>query len=110
LVRKNPSTTFQFNRQQSSLYSIAIDDPHLEEDVRNFEPQSAYFADNHGLSDIEKIVNQASGFLKEGGALLIEHGFEQGEVVRDCFQQAGFESVVTVRDFNQLERVTLAVR
>ena len=88
---------------------IAFDDPALEDNVKTFEPQSAYYAGNQGLSDIEAIVNAAPRFLKEKGWLLIEHGYQQGALVAQIFQTAGFEKVATLQDLNGLDRVTLGV-
>jgi len=86
---------------------IAIDDPALEEAVKLFEPSMAYFAEENGLADIKEIVSQAPQYLKENGWLIIEHGYQQGAVVRDLFKSVGLIDVETVRDLNELDRVTL---
>jgi release factor glutamine methyltransferase len=86
---------------------IDYEDPALEESVKQFEPPAAYFAKNHGLSDIQMIVAQAPSFLTQNGWLLLEHGYQQGALVRDILQQAGFQAVSTIQDFNQLDRVTM---
>ncbi|WP_018690831.1 peptide chain release factor N(5)-glutamine methyltransferase [Algicola sagamiensis] len=82
-------------------------DPHLDEGDVRFEPKSALIADNHGLADIQIITHSAPEFLKAGGWLLIEHGFEQGKAVRDCFEDAGFIQVKTYQDYGENDRVTL---
>lgn len=71
------------------------------------EPISALSAPNQGLADIEHIVRQAAPYLRAGGLLAIEHGFDQGTAVRQLFLDNGFESVATVQDYGGNDRVTL---
>jgi len=71
------------------------------------EPISALSAPNQGLADIEHIVQQATTYLYIGGLLAIEHGYDQGDVVRQLFLDSGFESVHTVKDYGSNDRVTL---
>ena len=80
-------------------------DEHLKDLVA--EPISALSAPNHGLADIEQIVQQASNYLCKNGLLAIEHGYDQGALVRQLFLNHGFESVVTVQDYGGNDRVTL---
>jgi len=71
------------------------------------EPINALSAPNQGLADIEHIVQQAPNYLQQGGLLAIEHGYDQGEAVRDIFYHHGFEAIKTVKDYGGNERVTL---
>lgn len=71
------------------------------------EPISALSAPNQGLADIEHIVQQATTYLCIGGLLAIEHGYDQGDAVRQLFLDNGFESVHTVKDYGDNDRVTL---
>ncbi|NEX82241.1 MULTISPECIES: peptide chain release factor N(5)-glutamine methyltransferase [Aeromonas] len=82
-------------------------DPHLEEGDVRFEPRSALVADEQGLADIRLIVAGAPAHLCPGGWLLLEHGWEQGAVVRQLLLQQGYCQVETVRDYGDNERVTL---
>lgn len=82
-------------------------DPHLQQGDVRFEPRTALVAENNGLADIEQITQQAPDYLLRGGWLLIEHGYDQGEPVRELFERKGFEQVQTLRDFGDNERVTL---
>ena len=109
---------------QSSWYdSLPIDDsqrfdvivsnpPYIDEEDEHLarlvaEPISALSAPNHGLADIEHIVQTASQYLRAGGLLAIEHGFDQGAQVRQLFLDNGFEFVHTVKDYGDNDRVTL---
>lgn len=81
----------------------------LTEDIRH-EPRSALVANKNGLEDIEKITADARSYLKSGGQLLLEHGCEQGESVRELFLNHGYESVKTSTDLAGLERVTTGLK
>ena len=82
-------------------------DPHLEEGDVRFEPRSALVAGEQGLADIRLIVADAPAHLCPGGWLLLEHGWEQGALVRQLLLQRGYCQVETVRDYGDNERVTL---
>lgn len=71
------------------------------------EPMSALSAPNKGLGDIEHIVKQASTYLRVGGLLAIEHGYDQGSQVYDIFVNRGFERIKTIKDYAGNDRVTL---
>ena len=86
---------------------IAADDPHLQQGDVRFEPMSALVADNQGLRDIENIVQQARHYMRPNGWLLIEHGYQQGQAVRQLFEQSGYVAITTLRDLNDNERVTM---
>ncbi|MFA7261102.1 MAG: peptide chain release factor N(5)-glutamine methyltransferase [Aeromonas bestiarum] len=82
-------------------------DPHLAEGDVRFEPRSALVADEQGLADIRLIVAGAPAHLLPGGWLLLEHGWQQGEAVRQLLLQHGYSQVETLRDYGDNERVTL---
>jgi release factor glutamine methyltransferase len=83
---------------------IAEDDPHLVQGDLRFEPHSALVAADAGLSDLSRIINAAPEYLAPGGWLLLEHGYEQGEAVRELLNRQGFEAIATRRDFGGNER------
>lgn len=83
---------------------IAENDLHLKK--LQFEPQSALVSGVNGLNAIEKIVHQAPLFLKAGGALVIEHGFDQAEIVKTIFSKAGFKEIKTHLDLGANARFT----
>jgi release factor glutamine methyltransferase len=53
----------------------------LQREVRDFEPRSALAAGADGLSIIRRLLLEAPSFLKSGGHLLFEIGFEQSAAV-----------------------------
>lgn len=103
----------ELSTQDTSLFDIIVSNPpYIDEADEHLarlvaEPISALSAPNHGLADIEQIVQQATNYLRSGGLLAIEHGFDQGRAVRQLFLENGFESVTTVQDYGANDRVTL---
>ena len=86
---------------------IAPNDVHLSRGDLRFEPRSALVAEEQGYADLRHIIEQAPHYLKEDGALLLEHGWQQGAKVRSIFRENSGRQVVTVRDYGDNERVTL---
>ncbi|HDO1385776.1 peptide chain release factor N(5)-glutamine methyltransferase [Aeromonas sp. HMWF015] len=84
-------------------------DPHLEQGDVRFEPRSALVADDAGLADIRHIVAHAPAYLLTDGWLLLEHGWDQGEAVRQLLRDGGYREVATVRDYGDNGRVTLGL-
>jgi release factor glutamine methyltransferase len=83
-------------------------DPHLLQGDVRFEPKSALVASLQGLSDIKHIAEHARQHLENKGYLLLEHGFQQGYAVQQILTNLGYQSVVTVKDLAENERVTIA--
>lgn len=71
------------------------------------EPITALVAQDEGLSDLKIIIRQAPDHLNVDGLLALEHGYDQGQKVRDLMAQSGLVDVRTVRDYGGNERVTL---
>ena len=86
---------------------IDQDDVHLSRGDLRFEPRSALVAEEQGYADLCHIIEQAPHYLKENGALLLEHGWQQGAKVRSIFRENSGRQVATVRDYGDNERVTL---
>ncbi len=86
---------------------IALQDPHLEQGDVRFEPVSALVSGADGLDDIRRILVDSGAHLREGGWLLLEHGWQQADSVRELMQHAGFSQVRSVRDLAGHERITL---
>ncbi|WP_461481165.1 peptide chain release factor N(5)-glutamine methyltransferase [Porticoccus sp.] len=86
---------------------IEADDRHLSEGDVRFEPASALVSGDSGLVDLARIVGEAPGHLHDGGWLLLEHGWQQGEQVLRLMRAAGFVEVATHHDLGGRERATL---
>jgi release factor glutamine methyltransferase len=85
---------------------VAQDDPDLADDVRRFEPQAALCSGPTGLEALELLVRDAPAHLREGGWLIMEHGWKQASAVRQRLVRAGFTHVRSHADLAGHERVT----
>lgn len=105
-----PADAPPFDAIVSNPPYIADTDPHLGSPALRHEPEAALASGPAGLDAIEVIAAGAPARLAPGGWLLLEHGREQGEAVRDRLVRAGLESVATLRDLQDLDRVSLGRR
>ena len=87
---------------------IAGGDPHLA--ALHDEPRLALTDGYDGLSCLRLIIGQAGAHLTGHGALVVEHGHDQGAAVRELLQQNGLRSIRTCTDLAGLERACLARR
>ncbi|MGR9072976.1 MAG: peptide chain release factor N(5)-glutamine methyltransferase [Gammaproteobacteria bacterium] len=85
---------------------IAADDPHLRQGDIRFEPQTALTSLDGGLRDIGLIVESARRYLKPGGRLMLEHGYDQQLPVQAIFKRCGYASIRTEADLAGNPRVT----
>ena len=77
----------------------------LEPEVRLHEPMGALDGTTDGLFFYRKIVAESRTYLKKGGALLFEIGYDQGKAVSDLMKEAGFTGVAVKQDYAGLDRV-----
>ncbi|NKI72053.1 peptide chain release factor N(5)-glutamine methyltransferase [Collimonas pratensis] len=85
---------------------IVAGDRHLAEGDLRFEPQDALTDHADGLSALRNIVGGAGHHLKNGGWLLMEHGYDQAAAVRTLLQVQQFEAVQSWQDLAGIERVS----
>lgn len=102
------NSTQKFDMIVSNPPYIDPNDAHLA-DLTD-EPLTALIANDSGMADICHIVKQSSGYLNEHGLLAIEHGYDQGQQVRDFFQLNGFNAILTVKDYGGNDRVTYGIK
>jgi release factor glutamine methyltransferase len=84
------------------------DDPHLAGGDLSHEPATALVAGVNGLEAIHVVVQDAATHLEAGGRLIMEHGYDQGEAVRECFAAHGFEDIRGHHDLAGHQRVISA--
>lgn len=85
-------------------------DRHLESGDCRFEPRLALTPGSDGLHAIRRISCDAVKYLKSGGCLAFEHGFDQGAEVRAVLGELAYANVETRRDLENRERITLGYR
>lgn len=98
------ATDLRFDLIVSNPPYIAADDPHLN--ALQDEPLEALISGPDGLDALRHIIHTSPDHLKPGGHLLLEHGFEQGQAVRDLLSAAGYQQVETGLDLGGRERVS----
>ena len=79
----------------------------LQEEVRR-EPMMALDGGADGYDFYRRIAEEAPRFLKEGGVLLMEVGFDQAQGVMELCRAAGFRNVVAHEDYQHIERMVEA--
>jgi release factor glutamine methyltransferase len=92
----------QFDLVVSNPPYVAAGDPHLL--ALQHEPRLALTPGGDGLDALREIAAGALARLQSGGALLLEHGHDQGPAVRQLLTAAGLERVQTRRDLAGLDR------
>ena len=85
---------------------VAEGDRHLEQGDLRFEPRLALASGADGLAAIRAIVHEARAHLLPGGALLIEHGYDQAEAVGALLAAAGYGEIEHRRDLAGILRVS----
>ncbi len=88
---------------------VAADDEHLRQGDLRFEPVAALTDGSaDGLASLRAIVSAAPAHLTPGGALAVEHGYDQGPRVEELFHAAGLVEVQALTDLAGLPRVVAA--
>lgn len=79
----------------------------LMPEVMDFEPHEALDGKEDGLYFYRKLIAGCPEFVKPGGYVLFEIGYDQGEDVSSMMKEAGFLEVAVVKDLAHHDRVVL---
>ncbi|MDD3803020.1 MAG: peptide chain release factor N(5)-glutamine methyltransferase [bacterium] len=83
----------------------------LQPEVSEFEPESALCGGEDGLDHVRNIIDSASSYMKKGGLLAVEIGFNQHkEVIKHIRQDNKYRDAKMIKDLSGIERVLTAVR
>ena len=82
----------------------------LQREVRDFEPRRALAAGADGLDIIRRLLLEASNFLKTGGYLLFEIGFNQGASVELLFDPKIWKLLDIHKDLQGIPRTVALQR
>ena len=88
----------QFDVIVSNPPYIASQDPHLSQGDLRFEPESALTDYGSGLSCLQAIISGAGKFLRSGGLVAVEHGYDQSDAVVGLMKKAGLIDVQVHHD------------
>ena len=88
---------------------IATDEiKNLMDEVKCFEPHLALDGGENGTLFYKKIITEGKHYLKQGGRLFFEIGFDQAEAVTALLKENDFEDIQIRQDLAGLDRVVLA--
>jgi len=88
----------QFDVILSNPPYIAAGDSHLSEGDLRFEPASALTDGAGGLFCLEAIILQVHPYLKPGGLVAVEHGFDQSDAVVNLMKAAQLQEIQVYKD------------
>jgi release factor glutamine methyltransferase len=80
----------------------------LMPDVSQYEPRLALDGGPDGVTVLRPLIAGARAMLTEGGSLIVEIGYGQGDRVRELAREAGFAHVEVQPDLARIERVLVA--
>lgn len=80
----------------------------LAPEVRDHDPRLALDGGPDGLAPYRIIAADSGGWLKPGGRVLLEIGYDQGAAVAGLMTAQGFAQVAVHKDLNGLDRVVMA--
>jgi len=97
----------RFNLIVSNPPYIEQHDPHLSQGDLRFEPMSALASGADGLDDIREIIAHSLIHLLPQGWLMLEHGYNQAQLVADLMAESGLVDINTIQDLGGNDRVTI---
>jgi len=86
---------------------IRQDDEHLSQGDVRFESKLALVAGADGMQAINIILENAKNYLASDACLLIEHGYDQKQLVHEAFLKHDFKQLKTFQDFSGQDRITM---
>ena len=108
------SDVFQHVREKN--YDLIVSNPpyipveeynELMPEVKEYEPRMALTDGGDGYYFYKKISEESVNYLKNGGYLAFEVGYNQGETVSQLMEKNGFQIVGRVADYGGIERVII---
>ena len=80
----------------------------LEPEVKDYEPRMALDGSEDGLAFYRRIAVAAPAFLRAGGRIYLEIGYDQGAAVEELLWNNGFARTRVVKDAAGRDRVVCA--
>lgn len=108
------SDVFQCVREKN--YDLIVSNPpyipveeynELMPEVKEYEPRMALTDGGDGYYFYKKISEESVNYLKNGGYLAFEVGYNQGETVSQLMEKNGFQIIGRVADYGGIERVII---
>ena len=102
-----------FSEIQNKKYDLIISNPPYVDKTKlsnqelfdiDMEPDIALYSENNGTSDLESIIQKSSIFLKHGGCLMLEHGYDQAGYCMREMKKAGYSRIKKSKDIQNIPR------
>lgn len=112
------SQTDETGRSDRLCYDMIVSNPPyirtaeietLQDEVRLHDPRIALDGREDGLYFYRRIVKDSVSFIKDGGSLIFEIGWDQGKDVAELMTEHGYENVTIKKDLSGLDRVAAGV-
>ncbi len=104
-----------FSSDDEEAYDAVVSNPPYVSD-RDFEfldpwvkaePEVALRGGREGLDFLEILCEESGKFIRKGGFLALEVGYDQSRKVRDKMAENGFSRIEAIRDGNGFNRVVI---
>lgn len=104
------------NKEEYRTFDFVISNPPyipkedidtLGRGVKDYEPHQALDGGEDGLDFYRIITREAVNYLKDGGYLLFEIGYNQGKDVSEILNINGFKNINVLKDLAGLDRVVV---
>ena len=82
----------------------------LQREVRDFEPRVALTAGEDGLSVIRRLLVESSDYLKGGGCLIFEMGFDQHDAVKELIDENVWKLLEIYDDLQGIPRTVALMK
>lgn len=80
----------------------------LDPEVKDYEPVAALDGGEDGLTFYRLIAAKAKQYLKRGGMIFFEIGYDQGEDVSEIMKENGYRHIEVKKDLAGLDRIASA--
>ena len=97
LIISNPPYVDRSKLSKEELFSIVM------------EPDIALYSENDGTSDLEFIIKKSPQYLKNGGWLILEHGYDQSSYCISEMKKAGYSKINNSKDIQNITRTTFGM-
>lgn len=81
----------------------------LQTEVRLYDPYIALDGREDGLHFYREIIKNSVSYIKKGGWLMFEIGYDQAESVSGLMKMCGYENISVKKDLASLDRVVMGM-
>jgi len=99
---------------QGRIFDLIVSNPpyvekgHPDLERLHQEPQMAIVSGDDGFDAVRVLARDCPAVLKDGSALMVEHGFEQESGIASILSDSGWSALECHKDLAGLPRVTVA--